>query len=54
MLKSNLVPVVLCTAEGRRHLRLLCERAVPHLRVISVAEVPAGFELRAFSSIGTS
>jgi len=54
MLKSNLVPVVLCTAEGRRPLRLLCERAIPHLRVISVAEVPAGFELRAFSSIGTS
>jgi flagellar biosynthesis protein FlhA len=54
MLKSNLVPVVLSTAEGRRPLRLLCERAIPHLRVISVAEVPAGFELRAFSSIGTS
>ena len=51
MLKSNLVPVVLCNPEMRRQLRALCERAAPHLRVISVAEVAAGFELRAFSSI---
>ncbi len=51
MIKSNLVPVMLCTPELRRHLRALCERATPHLRVISLAEVAAGFELRAFSSI---
>lgn len=51
MLKSNLIPVVLVSADVRRHLRALCERATPHLRVISVAEVPPGFELRAFGSI---
>jgi flagellar biosynthesis protein FlhA len=51
MLKSNLVPVVLCAPELRRQLRALCERASPHLHVISLAEVAAGFELRAFSSI---
>jgi flagellar biosynthesis protein FlhA len=51
MLKSNLIPVVLVSADVRRHLRALCERAAPHLRVISVAEVPPGFELRAFASI---
>ena len=51
MLKSNLVPVVLCTPALRRQLRLLCERAVPHLRVISIAEVSPGFELRVHSSI---
>ena len=51
MLKSNLIPVVLVSADVRRHLRALCERATPHLRVISVAEVPPGFELRAFASI---
>ncbi len=51
MMKSNLVPVVLCTPELRRQLRALCERAAPHLRVISVAEVAPGYELRAFSSI---
>jgi flagellar biosynthesis protein FlhA len=52
MLKSNLVPIMLCTPELRRHLRALCERVAPHLRVISLAEVASGFELRAFSSIG--
>jgi flagellar biosynthesis protein FlhA len=51
MLKSNLVPIVLCAPELRRYLRSLCERAAPHLRVISLAEIAAGFELRPFSSI---
>jgi flagellar biosynthesis protein FlhA len=52
MMKANLVPVVLCTPELRRHLRALCERATPHLRVISMAEIPSGYELRAFASVG--
>ncbi len=51
MLNSNLVPIMLCTPDLRRHLRTLCERAAPHLRVISLAEVAPGFELRVFSSI---
>jgi flagellar biosynthesis protein FlhA len=51
MIKSNLAPIMLCTPELRRHLRTLCERAAPHLRVISLAEVATGFEVRAFTSI---
>jgi len=51
MIKSNLIPVVLCTPDLRRQLRGLCERVAPHLRVISLAEIATGFELRAFSSI---
>jgi flagellar biosynthesis protein FlhA len=51
MIKSNLVPIMLCTPELRRQLRNLCERVAPHLRVISLAEVASGFELRSFSSI---
>ncbi len=54
MLKSNLIPVVLVSADVRRRVRALCERATPHLRVISTAEVPAGFELRAFGSISAT
>jgi len=56
MIKSNLTPVILCTPQLRRHLRALCERATPHVRVLSLAEVAAGFELRFFGSInaGTS
>ena len=51
MMKSNLVPVMLCAPDLRRHLRRLCERVVPHLRIISLSEVAAGFELRAFASV---
>jgi flagellar biosynthesis protein FlhA len=51
MLKKNLTPIVLCAPELRRHLRVLCSRSAPHLRVISLAEIADGFELRAFSSI---
>lgn len=51
MMKSSLTPVVLCPVELRRHLRALSERAIPHLRVLSVAEVPLQFELKAFASV---
>jgi flagellar biosynthesis protein FlhA len=51
MVKNNLVPVILCTPELRRHLRILCERVAPHLRIISLAEIAAGFELRSYSTI---
>jgi flagellar biosynthesis protein FlhA len=51
MVRSNLAPVMLCTPDLRRHLRNLCERAAPYLRIISLAEVASGFELRAYSSI---
>lgn len=54
MMKSNLVPVMLCTPDLRRQLRKLCERVAPHLRIISLAEVASGFELRAFSSISAA
>jgi flagellar biosynthesis protein FlhA len=52
MMKANLVPVMLCSPELRRHLRALCERATPHLRVLSMAEIASGYELRAFASVG--
>lgn len=51
MMKASLIPVVLCPVELRRHVRALSERAIPHLRVLSVAEVPMQFELKAFSSV---
>ena len=54
MMKNSLTPVLLCPVELRRHVRALCERAIPHLRVLSVAEVPVQFELKAFSSVSIS
>lgn len=51
MLKKNLLPVLLCSPDLRRHLRSLCERAAPHLRVLAVTEVPASIQLKSFSSV---
>ncbi|PHV12882.1 flagellar biosynthesis protein FlhA [Chitinimonas sp. BJB300] len=51
MMKSNLMPVLLCAPELRRHIRTLSERMMPHLRVISLLEVPSTVELRAFASV---
>jgi flagellar biosynthesis protein FlhA len=46
MMKSNLLPVLLCAPELRRHLRTLSERPLPHLRVLSLAEIPRAIELK--------
>jgi flagellar biosynthesis protein FlhA len=51
MMKSNLLPVLLCAPELRRHVRLLAERPLPHLRVVSMAEVPHGIELKSFATV---
>ncbi|BBB70255.1 flagellar biosynthesis protein FlhA (plasmid) [Undibacterium sp. YM2] len=51
MMKSNLLPVLLCAPELRRHMRVLSERMVPQLRVLSLAEVPNTLELRAFATL---
>jgi flagellar biosynthesis protein FlhA len=52
MMKSNLLPVLLCSPELRRHIRTLAERGMPHLRVLSMAEVPRGLDLKAFGTVG--
>jgi flagellar biosynthesis protein FlhA len=51
MLKSNMLPVLLCSPDLRRHLRLLCERVIPHMRIISMAEVPNSISLRAYATV---
>jgi len=51
MVRSNLLPVLLCAPDLRRHLRSLTERALPHMRVISVNEVPNLIPLKAFGSL---
>jgi flagellar biosynthesis protein FlhA len=51
MMKSNLLPVLLCSPELRRHIRALSERVVPHLRVLSMAEVPQNIELKSWGSV---
>jgi flagellar biosynthesis protein FlhA len=51
MMKSNLLPVLLCSPELRRHIRALCERVVPHLRVLSVSEIPQTIELKSWGIV---
>ena len=51
MMKGNLLPVLLCAPELRRHLRALSERGLPHLRVLSMAEVPQAIELRSCGTV---
>jgi flagellar biosynthesis protein FlhA len=52
MMKSNLLPVLLCAPELRRHVRTLSERMMPHLRVLSMAEVPQAIELKSYAIVG--
>ena len=41
-LGQGLRPVLLCSARVRRHLRRLCEQALPQLAVCSYHEIPSG------------
>ena len=51
MMKSNLLPVLLCSPELRRHIRALSERVMPHLRVLSMAEIPQHIELKSWGVV---
>jgi flagellar biosynthesis protein FlhA len=51
MMKNNLLPVLLCAPELRRHLRILSERGLPHLRVLSMAEIPQAIELKSYATV---
>ncbi len=51
MMKSNMLPVLLCSAELRRHMRVLCERMIPHMRILSMAEIPGNVSLKAYCMV---
>jgi flagellar biosynthesis protein FlhA len=51
MMKNNMLPVLLCAPELRRHVRALSERVLPHLRVLSMAEIPHTIELKSYAVI---
>ncbi|NVE01843.1 flagellar biosynthesis protein FlhA [Massilia sp. BJB1822] len=51
MMKGNMLPVLLCSPELRRHIRALSERVVPHLRILSMAEIPNSVSLKAFGLV---
>jgi flagellar biosynthesis protein FlhA len=51
MMKSNFLPVLLCAPELRRHVRGISQRVMPHLRVLSMAEVPQNVDLKSFAVV---
>ena len=51
MVRSNLLPILLCAPDLRRYLRNLTERALPHMRILAVSEVPNMIPLKAFGSV---
>jgi flagellar biosynthesis protein FlhA len=54
MMKANVLPILLCPPELRRHLRTLSERAVPHMRVLSLSEVPNSIPLKSFGVVSVA
>ena len=52
MLSSDLMPVILCAPTLRRHVRRFTERLMPQLSVLSLTEVPANLNLKAFAMVG--
>jgi flagellar biosynthesis protein FlhA len=52
MMRGNLLPVLLCSPDLRRHMRGLSERVLPHLRVLSMTEVPQSIELKSYAVVG--
>ena len=51
MMKSSLLPVLLCAPELRRHIRSLSERVMPHCRVLSMLEIPQSIELKSYAVV---
>ncbi|MCK9192569.1 MAG: flagellar biosynthesis protein FlhA [Nevskia sp.] len=51
MMVQNLMPVLLCPAPLRRHLRRLTERVLPHLVILSLNEVPNEKTVRSFGIV---
>jgi flagellar biosynthesis protein FlhA len=51
MMKNNLMPVLLCAQELRRHVKALSERTLPHLVVLGLAEVPNSVPLKSFGVV---
>lgn len=51
MMKKGLLPVLLCAPELRRHVRALTERAIPHMRVLGITEIPNNVPLKSFGTV---
>lgn len=53
MAARNLTPVLLCPAPLRRQVRTMLQRALPHITVLSLTEIPPSTVVRTAGSIST-
>ncbi|AMM13163.1 flagellar biosynthesis protein FlhA [Burkholderia sp. PAMC 28687] len=51
MMRQNVIPVLLCRPEIRRHLRTFTRRVAPRLAVVSMNEVPHSVNLKSFAML---
>ncbi|MTV41474.1 flagellar biosynthesis protein FlhA [Duganella radicis] len=51
MMKANMLPILLCAPDLRRHVRSLSERMIPHMRILSMAEIPNTVNLKSYGVV---
>lgn len=51
MMAENIRPVLLCSPSLRRHIKRLTERALPHLSVLALTEIPASVNISSFGIV---
>lgn len=51
MMGRNLLPVLLCPAQIRRHVRQLIQRSLPHITVLGINEVPTTAVIRSVGMV---
>ena len=51
MTRQSLIPVLLCNAEIRRHLKTFTKRSIPRLSVLSVNEIPHTVDLKSYAVV---
>ena len=54
MMSRNLLPVLLCPSQIRRHVRQLVQRSLPHITVLGINEVPTTAVVRAVGTVAAA
>jgi len=54
MMGRNLLPVLLCPSQIRRHVRQLVQRSLPHITVLGINEVPTTAIVRAIGAVAAT
>jgi len=51
MMKANMLPVLLCAPDLRRYVCALSERMIPHMRILSMMEIPNSVSLKSYGVV---